>query len=80
MDMRIDLILTNPWPKGLVGVILLLVKVLYLKRKGGGILILSRCFSRVLGYFEGVSTKEFLIVFFNQRGLFLIHAFGDSSA
>ena len=33
MDMRIDLILTNPWPKGLVGVILLLVKVLYSNEK-----------------------------------------------
>ena len=52
MDMRIYLILTNPWPKGLVEGILLLGKVLYLERKGGGILSPSRRCNRVLGYFE----------------------------
>ena len=44
-------------PKGLVGVIRLLVKVLYLKQKGGGILSPSRQCNRVLSY-RGVARSR----------------------
>jgi len=70
VDMRIDLILMNPWPKGLAGVILLLVKVLYLERKGGGILSRSRRYSQVLCYFKGVSPEEFLVGFSKSKRTF----------
>ena len=74
INMRIDLRLSNPHPKRLVGVILLLVKVLYLERKGGGILSLSWQCNRVLVQFEGVSVEEFLDDFFShRRGHFLLH-------
>ena len=70
MNMRIDSILTNPCPKGLGDVILLLVKVLYLEQKGGGILSQSRQCNRVLGYFKAVSAEEFLDGFFKSKRTF----------
>ena len=70
MDMRIDLILTNPWPKGLVGVILLLVKVLYLKRKGAGTLSPSHRCSRVLGYSKEWAWKRSSLFLFTSKRTF----------
>ena len=70
IGMRIDLILMNPWPKGLVGMILLLAKVLYLERKEGGILNPSWQCNRVLVSFEGVSVEEFLDGFSKSKRTF----------
>ena len=66
------LILRNPHPKGLVGVVLLLFEVLYLKRKGGEILIpsLNRLDRQVLKCFDEVSVEEFLDGIFKSKRKF----------